>query len=50
MDVDKMGIICVIFGHDYYPSHYGDWQKDGTNFICRRCRKRAKKFEDTLKS
>ena len=35
-------MFCKIFGHKWESSKLQDWMKDGTNFICKRCGKKAK--------
>lgn len=39
-------LLCKIFGHKFCPSTFEDWKKDRTNFICKKCGKRIKKYEE----
>jgi len=41
-----MSLLCKIFGHDTRPSTYMDWELEGINFWCIRCKKGFERFED----
>ncbi len=40
---------CWLLGHSVRSSSYADWDVDGTNFICARCGRRWRRYEDLRK-
>lgn len=41
-----MNLLCLLFGHNDFPTDYSEWKKTGLNFICNRCNNKWKRVKD----